>query len=104
MIYKNEVELDENKKAKICPRCGNEEILEGPYCKICGLELFNRCIDYDENNWNGCGEICDANARYCHKCGAKTSYYNLNIMSDYTSVSNNKTFEQLLSNSDDLPF
>lgn len=103
MIYKNEVELDENKKAKICPRCGNEEILEGPYCKICGLELFNRCINYDENNWDGCGEVCDANARFCHKCGSKTSYYNLNIMSDYTTENTNKTFEELLT-SDDLPF
>lgn len=104
MIYKNKVELDENKKAKICPRCGNEEILEGPYCKICGLELFNRCINYNEINWDGCGEVCDANARYCHKCGAKTLYYNLDIISDYTSESTNKTFEELLSNTDNLPF
>ena len=104
MIYKNKVELDENKKAKICPRCGNEEILEGSYCKICGLELFNRCSNFDENNWSGCGEVCDGNARYCHKCGATTTYYNLNIIPDYTSESNNKTLEQLLSNSDNLPF
>lgn len=83
MIYKNEVELDELKKAKICPKCGNEEILEGPYCKICGLELFNRCTNSD-NAWDSCGEVCDANARYCHKCGAKTLFYHLGIIPNYT--------------------
>lgn len=104
MIYKNKIDLDKNKKATTCPRCGNEEILEGPYCKICGLELFNRCINYDENTWDGCGEVCDANARYCHKCGSKTLYFVLDIIPDYTSESSNKTFEELSSNADDLPF
>lgn len=56
MIYKSEIELDENKKAKICPRCGNEEIIEGNHCKICGLELYNRCTNYIED---GYGHITD---------------------------------------------
>ena len=101
MIYKNIIELDNNKKAIKCPKCENEEILEGPYCKICGLELFNRCSNFDENNWNGCGEVCDANARYCHKCGAPTLYYNLGLIPDFHSENIEAAAKNI---SDDLPF
>lgn len=104
MKYKNEIKLDENKKATICPRCGNEEILEGPYCKICGLELFNKCINYDKDTCIGCGEICDANARYCHKCGSKTSYYNNNIIPDYKSTNESNDFQITEEDYSDLPF
>lgn len=107
MIYKDIVKLDENKKAKICPRCRNEEILEGSYCKICGLELFNRCSNFDETNWNNensCGEICDANARYCHICGSQTNYYSLNIIPEYTSETTKNTFDIITTKDDDLPF
>lgn len=102
MIYKNEVELDANKKAMKCPRCENEEILEGSYCKICGLELFNKCsneltIDNFGNYIDGCSEICDGNARYCHKCGSKTTFYELGIISSYDSTEN-------IFDSSDLPF
>ena len=92
MIYKTEINLDENKKAKICPKCGNEEILEGKYCKICGFELFNRCTNYnqDENNGIECNEICDANARFCHKCGSETLFYVENLLCDYNKYDNNK--------------
>lgn len=87
MIYKNEIEVDEYGKIKICPRCHNEEILEGPYCKICGLELINRCSSYVENDWtsslNGCNEVCDTNARYCHKCGCETTFYKNKLLCDY---------------------
>ena len=54
MIYKSEIETDENKKAKKCPRCNNEQILEGNYCQICGLELYNRCSNYEDD---GLGNI-----------------------------------------------
>lgn len=88
MIYKSEIETDENNKAKKCPRCGNEEILEGSYCKICGLELYNRCTNYEEDGYGnitgGCAQICDSNARYCHKCGAETSFYQNKLLSSYT--------------------
>ncbi len=94
MIYKSEIEVDDKKKAKICPKCGNEEILEGDYCKICGLDLYNRCTNYELDNLGntvgGCGEICDSNARYCHKCGSTTTYYANAILCDYKNYDTNK--------------
>ena len=110
MIYKNDIETDENKKVKKCPRCNNEEILDGDYCQICGLELYNRCTNYQEDNYGnfvgGCGEFCKTNARYCHKCGYKTSFYTLGILSDYTSEKNNEPFNEIFNTpkADDLPF
>lgn len=87
MIYKNEIELDKEKKAKICPKCHNEEILNGSHCKICGFELFNRCTNFETDNYGniieGCAEICDANARYCHKCGFKTTFFQNGLLCDY---------------------
>lgn len=106
MIYKKDIETDENNKVIKCPRCDNEEILDGNYCQICGLELHNRCNNYEEDDYGnfvqGCGEICNSNARYCHKCGSKTSFYQLGFLSDYTTEKNNKDF--VINDSDDLPF
>ena len=106
MIYKNEIETDENKKVKRCPRCDNEEILDGDYCQICGLELYNRCINYEEDNYRnfiqGCGEFCFSNARYCPRCGAKTTFYQLGILSDYTVEKSAQDF--VVSDTSDLPF
>lgn len=103
MKYKNEIKLDENKKAIICPKCDNEEILEGPFCKICGLELFNRCSNYNESDWSGCSQVCDANARYCHICGSPTTYYNLKVIPDFNNEFNeNHIFQSIPT--DDLPF
>lgn len=104
MIYKKEIETDTNNRVKKCPRCENEEVSYGDYCKICGLELYNRCTNYETdcygNMISGCGEICDSNARYCHLCGCQTLFYKLGILSDYTSEKNT-TFTI---HSDDLPF
>ena len=106
MIYKSEIETDENKKVKKCPRCDNEEILDGDYCQICGLELYNRCTNFEEDDYGnfvqGCGEICSSNARYCHRCGHKTSFYQLGLLPDYNQEKNNNDF--VISNGDDLPF
>lgn len=110
MIYKSEIELDENKKAKKCPRCENEEILEGNYCKICGLELFNKCTQMKEDEYGNqyyCDETCDANARYCHKCGNPTSFYTQKLLKDYNyekNSNNNSLDNNNYDNSDDLPF
>lgn len=88
MKYTSNIEVDENKKSKVCPRCGNEEISEGAYCKICGLELFNRCTNYiTDNNGNiveGCAKICDSNARYCDQCGNETSFFKEGLLPSYT--------------------
>ncbi|MCI9247457.1 MAG: ImmA/IrrE family metallo-endopeptidase [Clostridia bacterium] len=113
MIYKKEIETDKDNKVTKCPRCDNEEVSYGDYCKICGLELYNRCTNYETDGYGnmigGCGEACDSNARYCPICGSKTSFYTMGILSDYTSEkdgSHNIDFGITvpISSPDDLPF
>lgn len=82
------VELDNEMKAKQCPRCENEEIIDD-YCKICGTYLFNICtgldpsenygIDYQFTRWDnfegGCENLLDGNARFCTSCGSTSSFF-----------------------------
>ncbi|MBO8158859.1 ImmA/IrrE family metallo-endopeptidase [Thermosyntropha sp.] len=84
LIYNDGYELDENSRAIVCPRCGNEELnYEGNYCNICGAYLINRCSDeigYDINGnpiivEEGCGTLAAGNARYCIKCGRPTTFF-----------------------------
>ncbi len=106
MRYKTDFEVDENRKVRICPRCENEEVLQGDYCKICGLELYNRCTNTEEDTFGniigGCGLICDSNARYCPKCGHQTTFFYENILQPYTK----EKFDTLneAPTSEDLPF
>lgn len=72
-------ELDEYGRAIKCPRCQNEEITGGNYCKICGVDVINRCNNIGMD-WNGnpvaiCNEIAEGNARYCISCGHKTTFF-----------------------------
>ena len=68
------IPLDENSKARICPRCDNELVEYGDYCKICGLLLVNSCQNCEEDGYPICGELVDGDARYCPKCGSETSF------------------------------
>lgn len=109
MIYKTDFEVNENNKVKVCPRCENEETFQGDYCKICGLELYNRCTNTEEDGFgniiNGCGEICDSNARYCPKCGHETTFFQNKILKHYTEEKGELKFvAQTVTTSDDLPF
>lgn len=111
------IELDEIGRAKQCPRCGNEDI-KGRYCNVCNTYLFNKCSGFDDDDPNfqnrgsikwhlheeGCGQILDGHARYCHECGCTSSFYEEGLLDhwinenrqDLVSVSNIKD--------DDLPF
>lgn len=88
MVYP-ELKLDENGRAKICPNCGNEEMLENTeYCKICGKNLINRCTNisgYDtyDGRVEPCGKITSGNARYCEYCGQPTTFYQQNFLKDW---------------------
>lgn len=95
MIYDG-VELDENKRAKICPVCNNQQIgSEDTFCKICGFKLYNECSNiYEESGFKESicsrGSKLDGNARYCPYCGGKTSFFINRLLSkwkddDYTS-------------------
>lgn len=109
MIYDG-CKLDQNRKAIVCPRCENEEIIEnGEYCKICGVSLINRCEGYwetddsDRNDWiNGCGEILEGNARYCHKCGKKSSFYINGFLKPWNKE--NKSINHFVFPEEEIPF
>lgn len=76
MIYSG-YDLDEHGRPEVCPKCKNEEIDEGKYCKICGVFLINKCTS------QSCGRIVSGNARYCSKCGGKTTYYVQELLDDW---------------------
>ena len=85
MLY-SKIELDDKSKARECPRCKNSSIKEGEFCIVCGLHIVNRCTengDYFEN----CGALADGDARYCHLCGAETSFYRNDILNKWTEES-----------------
>lgn len=74
MIY-SKIEINENHKAVKCPKCENEHIVEGDYCQICGMHTVNRCTF--------CHELLDGDARYCHECGAESTFYINRILTNY---------------------
>lgn len=98
MIYKG-YELNDKGFPHDCPRCGNEEIFNGEYCKICGLHLVNRCtnIHYDRDGdleWQ-CKTItkginADGNARHCIECGGHTTYLVNELLVPWDVEINNK--------------
>ena len=74
-----------NGKVKICPVCANEETdIDGDFCQICNTLLVNKCDDRSVDNysddWQPCGQILPANARYCPKCGSHSTFFNDKIL------------------------
>ena len=56
-----------------CPVCGNEEYSEGArFCRICGTPAYNFCGNTDD--FVDCSHINAPNARFCEKCGSKTTF------------------------------
>jgi len=108
MIYKS-MDTYSNRKLKVCPRCGNEETnIEGFYCQICGALLVNYCDDRDSNNVFSakdmpCGSEVPVNARYCPKCGSRTTFYNDGLLEDWNTEKNNNDIFNI-PNDDELPF
>lgn len=91
-----------------CPICENCDIQSDDYyCKICGLNLKNECIN--------CHIELDSSARYCTQCGCTTTYFQSGLLKDWQTAtdvieksnSKNNTFEPIFKTSnstDDLPF
>lgn len=97
--------LDENGRALRCPRCDNEEITGGTYCKICGIHTVNRCenryYDRDGEEVINCSEVAEGNARYCIHCGHETTFYKNKLLDDWQHAGK---IRKVIITDDDLPF
>lgn len=91
MLYDSYI-LDQNGKATICPRCGNEEIHpQYNICKICGTFLINMCagkFDFDSYGNRGqvapsCNTVAEGNQRFCYICGGITTFYKDDLLSHW---------------------
>ena len=107
MIYDDGYKLDRDGRATICPRCENQEIEEGDYCKICGAYLINKCTNED-NGYESCGRIADGNARFCIYCGCDTTFYRNGLLKpwgEFLSQENDNEAAAVNEDEvDDLPF
>ena len=78
------LEVYETGKLKQCPTCDNEETdIEGDYCQICGKSLVNRCVNNDCPSYQH-NDVLPSNARYCPICGNRSSFYNKNMLPDWS--------------------
>lgn len=99
------IDLDNRYRAKTCPRCNNEELdYDGDYCNVCGMYLYNICTGLDPNQtydytyqgtrWGqfkqGCEGFLVGNARYCHKCGSTSSFFEEGILVHWELEKNNE--------------
>jgi len=85
MIYSG-YDIDENSRAKICPKCDNEQLENGDYCKACGVYVINKCANRDwynnEITWE-CGTLLDGNARFCTTCGHKSTFFQSGLLASW---------------------
>lgn len=98
MIY-SKIDLNNESKAFMCPKCQNEELAEGGYCQICGFYVINKCTGYfegefDQNSpfnyrpdWhslnNECNTLLGGESRFCHKCGSTSTYYEIGFLKNW---------------------
>lgn len=87
-------EVDDMGRAIECPQCGNEEVLSaGEHCMICGIILINKCATTyraDDTgyyfNQESCHAILQGNARYCVHCGNESTFYQQDLLEDWSRV------------------
>lgn len=110
--------LNELGRVLTCPRCDNEDI-KGKYCNVCNTYLFNKCSGlkddddgYFQNRGNilwhsfneGCGELLDGNARYCHECGSTSVFYEEGLLGHWSSVKDKIENNSITLTEEELPF
>jgi rRNA maturation endonuclease Nob1 len=90
MLYKGFL-LDENSRATMCPKCDNEHLgYEGDFCIICGVDIINKCASTYQRSENGydylapgCETLLDGDARFCHKCGNQSSFFQQRLLKSW---------------------
>lgn len=97
-----QIELDGNSKAKVCPICGNNDVMGGNYCQICGTHIRNYCT----NDQCLGAEGLRGNARFCPYCGSETTFFKNGILKAWDDDSNNleETEYGTIYDLDDPPF
>lgn len=107
MLYNEQIQMDENNRLTVCPRCDNQEFSKGAkYCRICGLPLYNYCTE------EGCETENPGNARFCEFCGAPTIFNTYGVLRPYNEINPSAAAPQLFSvhgnfadvPEDELPF
>jgi hypothetical protein len=64
---------------------------EAFYCRICGLDLVNKCIPEPwEDDFGGRHETVPhgnpSDMRFCEQCGTPTVYYEKSVLKGYEAV------------------
>lgn len=82
MFYKDGFDLDSRERVILCPNCSNEEFSDKAcHCRICGIELYNFCEGYYDNDLQEhIKHKNPGNARFCEICGAPTYFFKENFL------------------------
>ena len=71
MIYAEGIPMDDQRRVKVCPYCGNKKFSKkSSACIACGHSRLNLCLGNDGSRHANVG-----NARYCAICGEKTQFF-----------------------------
>lgn len=71
MIYSEGFPMDDQRRVKVCPYCGNKKFSKkSSACIACGHSRMNLCLSKE-----GCHHANVGNARYCEICGEKTQFF-----------------------------
>lgn len=121
MMYSG-IKLNENFRPYGCPTCKTENFMQGNYCHICGLYMYNKCTglypgesDYYEQkiNWHshtkGCNIALPGDARFCTQCGSTSTFSEDNLLPDWNTEkarreNDEDLVEENLYETLDLPF
>ena len=70
MIYAECFPMNDQRRVKVCPYCGNKKFSKkSTACIVCGHSRMNSCIGKMYSHANA------GNARYCEICGEKTQFF-----------------------------
>ncbi len=101
MIYTENIQVDEQGRLTECPVCKNTEFSDSAqYCRICGMSRRNLCIQED----GSCQHYNPANARFCEYCGAKTIFFQYNLLLPWNAVAREQKKEAPPVEEEELPF
>jgi Zn-dependent peptidase ImmA (M78 family) len=105
MKYTDGYLLNKNHKALVCPKCNNDQFIEaGEFCHICGTHIVNKCSNDKNYYWDcndkiyindECYELAPGNARYCIKCGSKTTFFDNGLLCDYRDYHESPFYEDI---------